>query len=136
MTDEENFQRRLNAAIKKKKHELKIKRNFDFIASLEKDKDKTAISLKEKRREEKRKRKREKKARSRLGDISNPSCQNRDIGDNRFAENYKCDWKLRLMDKEKELANKMSKAQFRDDPDSDGVEDERDMGDDMIRGDF
>jgi hypothetical protein len=32
------------------------------------------------------------------------------IGDNRFGENYKCDWKLRLYDREKELANKMSAA--------------------------
>jgi hypothetical protein len=90
--------------------------------------------MKEKRREEKRKRKKEKKARRRLGDERNENCMNKNIGDNRFGDNYKCDWKLKLYDKEKELANKMSAAQFRDNPSSEEgekVEDERDMGGEM-----
>ena len=73
-----------------------------------------------------------------MGDTENESCVNREVGggiDNRFAEGYKCDWKLKLYDHEKELAHKMSAAQFRDNPSSDEadkVENERDMGEEMV----
>jgi hypothetical protein len=82
---------------------------------------------------------------------------NREVGDNRYHENYKCDWKQKLYDREKELANKMSAAQFTDfvgeacsdgeidsedekriRADGGGIENERDMGSDdemgIIRG--
>ena len=113
---------------------MKILKNKQFIKQLEGDGDDVALRMKRIRKEEKRKRKREKKARRRLGDTENQTCVNREDNggiDNRFAEGYKCDYKLRLYDREKELAHDMSAAQFRDNPSSDEAEDERDMGDGM-----
>ena len=59
---------------------------------------------------------------------------NYEVGDTRFAENYKCDWKLKLRDRERQLGNQMSKDQFKDGPDSDNIENERDMGSDDDMG--
>lgn len=69
----------------------------------------------------------------RLGDASIKTCKNSEVGDRRFAENYFCDYKQKLRDRECEMAYKMSRAQFRDSTSEDEIEDkcgdERDMGD-------
>jgi hypothetical protein len=46
----------------------------------------------------------------RLGDASIKTCKNSEVGDRRFAENYFCDYKQKLRDRECEMAYKMSRA--------------------------
>lgn len=68
-----------------------------------------------------------------MGDDGNISCMNKDVGDRRFAEGYKCDWKQKLKDRERELANDMSKQMFQDGL-TEQIENERDMGSDTELG--
>lgn len=105
-----------------------------FLRQLEQSNDEWAKGVFKSRREKKREKKRKVKENARLGDKGQASCMNYEVGDVRFADNYKCDWKQTFKDREKSLANEMSKAQFRNDPDSDDVENERDMGSDTELG--
>ena len=108
-----------------------ILENQKLIKMLEKDGDKIALNLKKERMLKRKKDKQDKKRKLRLGDPSHKTCLNKHVGDRRFHENYRCDWKLKLMDREKELAHQMSKDQFRDSTsqsDQDKTENERDMG--------
>ena len=60
---------------------------------------------------------REMKILNRLGDTKNQMCVNREDNggiNNRFADGCKCDYKLSLYDREKELAHDIIAAQFRD----------------------
>lgn len=133
--DEESFQRRLQAAINKKKKEQKIINQDNKLKKLSKQ-NAEAYEILKARKENKRAKKLMKKKRERLGDKGQKSSMNYEVGDQRFAENYKCDYKLKLHDKEKELAAKMSEAQFRDDEEEGQAENERDMGsnDGIIEG--
>ena len=107
--DEESFKRRLNAAINKKKKEMKIIKQEKKLRKLAKI-DSDLEHLLSNRRKDKREDKFKKKRNERLGTSGQLNSMNYNVGDNRFHENYKCDYKLRLMDREKELANSMSKA--------------------------
>jgi hypothetical protein len=63
-----------------------------MLKQLGKEGDKRALEIIRQKKEDKRKRKRDKKARAKIGDDGQVSSMNYNVGDNRFAANFKCDW--------------------------------------------
>ena len=112
-----------------------LEKNKLIVKELEKDKDETVMQLRKEEDEAKRRKRLEKKRNAGITDVKQgESRMNRDIGDTRYGEKYKGDYRLDLYMREKKMAYEMSKAQFYDNPsseDEDKAENERDMGEEM-----